>query len=645
MRIFFNTPVSPASTAIIYYGPEYQVMNAGHSYVTNNNFQELDTPLLAHLPEGSYTVRWTAVSNTDGRTTNGVIGFNIGHSSTGLPGQVILGPSTSNILPELSSLGIVAIAWDWLVMAALALWIGILIMESIVLANGKDESGGESNAYRAGIGRTTRDLCDPGARSDTDQSDTEQRELVIQNNTNVGTGASPVLSAAGRTGASPVPTFPPIAQIRKQSLPLQWLCLAALGVGEIINLVLRSALYTQTFNTGGIDPTVIREILFESRYGQFWMARIALIGLALGLLAWTTRSSRRTPTSSRSATSSRTNASTGYTLALLTLAGLIVFTLALSDDITQLAQAHASAVILDWFFLAAQGIWFGGAAYLGFILLPLLPALEPELHAQSLVTLIRRSVPLLAGSIGVLLVSGLFLAETSLSSIQQLITDPFGRALLVRIIIIAVMLLLSIYALFFLMPKLRRQVLLLHVVNREMPARRTRQAALERNERRLTIFMKALAYLGVGTLLCTAFMAFFAPPIVFPAITYTNSSGANTASSTTDTQAIQTQQVGNITTHLQVTPARAGYANTVIVSLNDVNGTPITDARVHITVSMVAMDMGTTSATVNGGNPSYITVFKKGESFSMPGLWNIVLNIQRSNQAPLQVSFQVTFNV
>ena len=161
MRIFFNTPISSASTATIYYGIEYQVMNAGHSYVASNNPQELDTPLLAQLPKGSYTVRWTALSTTDGRATNGVIGFNIGYSSTGLPGQVILGPSTSNILPELSSLGILAIAWDWLVMAALTLWIGILVMESFVVAHGNDDNGRDSRGYRGDRSiRTTRDLSD-----------------------------------------------------------------------------------------------------------------------------------------------------------------------------------------------------------------------------------------------------------------------------------------------------------------------------------------------------------------------------------------------------------------------------------------------------------------------------------------------------
>src|SRR6266516_6795538 len=169
VRIFFNTPISSASVATIYFGIEYQVMNAGRSHVASNNPQELAIRLLTQLTQGSYTVRWTALSNTDGRATHGVIGFNIGHSSTGLPGQVILGPSTSNILPPLSSLGILAIAWDWLVMVALALWIGILVMESIILANGKAASGRDRSGYQDDSGiRTTRDLREPGEGETSD---------------------------------------------------------------------------------------------------------------------------------------------------------------------------------------------------------------------------------------------------------------------------------------------------------------------------------------------------------------------------------------------------------------------------------------------------------------------------------------------
>ncbi len=640
MRIFFNTPISSASIATIYFGIDYQVMNAGRSHVANNNPQELDTPLLTQLPEGSYTVRWTALSATDGRATHGVIGFNIGYSSTGLPGQVILGPSTSNILPQLSLLGILAIAWDWLVMAALVLWVGILVMESVVLADGKDDSDRDTSGYRGDSStsgyrgdssiRTTRDWRDPGEsdRGNTDQGSKER-------------GGAVNTRARSRVGTSPTPTFTIKTQVQKQSLPLQWLCLAALGVGEIINLILRSVLYTQTFNTSGIDPTVIRELIFDTTYGHLWLARIALIGLAIVFFGWTTRSTRRPVTGMLNSASTRTGGKTGNTFVMLILAGLILLTLALSEDITQLAQAHASTVLFDWLFLVAQGIWFGGAAYLGFVLLPLLPALEPELHARSLVTLIQRYTPLIAGSIGVLLVSGLFLAESSLSSVQQLFTDPFGRALLVKILLIAIMLLLSVYTLLFLNPQLRRQVMLLHVVDAEMPARRTRQVALERNERRLIVMMRFLAYLGAGVLLCAAFMSFFAPPIVFPAINYTSGSSTNTALSTTNTQVIQTKHTSNLIVSLQVTPARVGYDNTVIVTLSDSNGNPITDAQVQININMVTMNMGTASATIKGGDPTYVAVFKKNETFSMPGLWDIKLKIQHPNQVPVQMSFQV----
>jgi hypothetical protein len=254
------------------------------------------------------------------------------------------------------------------------------------------------------------------------------------------------------------------------------------------------------------------------------------------------------------------------------------------------------------------------------------------------VTILGRYTPLALGAIAVLLVSGLFLAETSLSNIQQLVSDPFGRALLVKIALIVLMLLLSGYALFFLRPQLHRQVILLPVVDAEMPARRTRQSAIEGSERRFKRTMRSLSYLGAGVLLCAALMSFFAPPIVFPAINYTAS---GSSASTSNTQSIQTKQVGNLTVSLQVLPARVDYTNTVIVMMNDSNGNPVSDAQVEITTNMEIMDMGTAHATIQGGKPAYITTFSKDVAFSMLGLWDIVLKIQRPNQAPVRVTFQV----
>jgi hypothetical protein len=62
---------------------------------------------------------------------------------------------------------------------------------------------------------------------------------------------------------------------------------------------------------------------------------------------------------------------------------------------------------------------------------------------------------------------------------------------------------------------------------------------------------------------------------------------------------------------------------------------------VLLDTDMQIMDMGTTRKTISGGNPAYVAVFANGEGFSMRGLWNILVRIQRPNQQPVQVSFQV----
>ena len=135
VRIFFDAPISLASIAHVY-TPDERIVDAARSSISSTNPRELDTPLLppAQLPQGGYTVRWTALASVDGHTTQGVIGFNLGRSSTGLPGETILGPSTSNKLPELDLIGILAVAWEWLVLMALTFWVGILVTQGLLLA-------------------------------------------------------------------------------------------------------------------------------------------------------------------------------------------------------------------------------------------------------------------------------------------------------------------------------------------------------------------------------------------------------------------------------------------------------------------------------------------------------------------------------
>ena len=239
VRIFFNEAIGPASIAHVF-APDGQVVDTAPSSISRTNPRELDTPLASpgSLPQGGYTVRWTALSDDDGHTTHGVIGFNVGQSSVGLPGETILGPSTSNILPQLDLFGVLSVAWDWLVMLALTFWVGILVMEGFVLTRH--------------AGRQER------------TSETEAPQPLEQ--------GSDLLT-----------------QARKQSLPLQWLMLTALLVGEIITLILRTTVLTQTLGGSGINLLVLRQLVVETNYGHLWLARVTLIAFALGLLWSTTR--------------------------------------------------------------------------------------------------------------------------------------------------------------------------------------------------------------------------------------------------------------------------------------------------------------------------------------------------------------------
>jgi methionine-rich copper-binding protein CopC/putative copper export protein len=644
VRIYFNEAIGPASIAHVF-APDGHIVDAARSSIPRTNLRELDTPLTTPgaLPQGGYTVRWTALSDADGHTTHGVIGFNIGHSSFGLPGQVILGPSTSNIMPQLDTFGVLMVAWDWLIMLALTFWVGILAMEWLVLS-----------------------------RAAHDRVRTQQTETAAEEIQNVGAGLAPALS--GPALGDPVlhdpaweagnaPTLPD--QIARQSVPLQSLCLAALLVGEVITLILRATFLTQRLGGGGIDPGVLGQLILATSYGHLWLVRVACIAAALGLLWWTTREHSTTtpgatppksrfgrlrqqvaPESDAGPPIAAENVGAGLAPALhassnpaaprssslpywyrgvgLALAGIILLTMAFSGDEAQLAQPHTSAVVLNWLYLVAQSLLFGGFAYLGYILIPLLLVGKPERRTGILVSLLQGLATPALVTFGVLLVSGLFLSESSLTGVQQLFSDPYGRTMLIKLILIALVLALSINVLFVIRPRI---------------ARRSSQ---EQGEHRLRQSLRVQSWMAGGALLCASLMAFYAPPIVFPAVNYTTAASPNQATPPTTSFNAQTQRVGNLTVTLQVLPGRVDYANTVIVTINDSSGNPVTDAQVQLRTNMELMNMGTAQATVKGGNPTYIATFNKDAAFSMFGVWDIAVRIQRTNQAPVQAVFKVT---
>ena len=615
VHIYFNANISSMSVAdVLYVQNNNYVSIKTHNTLATNDMHELDAYLPTKLSGGSYLVRWTAIANDDGHTTFGSIGFNVGSSSTGLQGTPTLGPGSSNCvgntceqdIRKLDVLGILEVAWAWLVLAALTLWIGILVTERLILARAEGVT----------------DLLD---------------------------------------------------RVRRQALPLQWLCLSALLVGEIVTLALRSVHVTRALNNGVLDFSALPSLLTDTLYGHLWMVRVVLLILALALLWWMTRpqrEERHEQLAQRVVQPSRTgplrlqqagslSTTTGsikavqnvvtptttaplqrYTALWLLLAVFIVCTYALSENAVSVIQPYASAVVLSGLSLLSQCVWFGGLAYLGYVVLPLLSIVDLDSNTETIVSFLRRMTPFIMGGIGIQFVSLLFLSETTINAPHLLVDDPYGRSLLVRLILVALALLASLSILFVIRPKLARQTLLLPVVNAELPARRTRQSALERTTRYLKALVNIQALLGGAVLLCAALMSFYAPPIVFPATTNVNPSAATISTPTvTNTQQ---QKVGGFTVGLQVSPARVTSTNTVTVSITDAKGKSVTNAKVELIINMQGMDMGTAIKQAGTHNATYVATFAPGESFSMSAQWNVEIRFQVPGQAAQKTSFQVT---
>ncbi|GCE14333.1 copper resistance CopC/CopD family protein [Tengunoibacter tsumagoiensis] len=639
IHIYFNAPISSLSSAQVLSIQAGKLTDIGSatSLVASNNPNELITPVktLASQPQGSYEILWTAVASGDGRTTYGIIGFNVGFANTGASGTVLLGPTSSNNLTDIRAfnpINIMAVFWDWLGLASLTAWLGLLLIELLLLSD-----KGRSQA------------------------------LLIY--------------------------------AKKRTYSLQWLCLGLLLSSDLISLFLREVQLSQALKSD-FSFSQLLTIVFETSYGQLLLARTVLLILAMGLLYWTGRPKslpagtepslqlKRTgslhlaltqdgpTTHSTHAVNSKnlsrktidlkefpsnppqrisnsnpkgvgrqtielkdtigTPPSLRYTWVACVIALLTTLSYSLSRPAAQVLQPQISAIVFDWLYLIGQAIWIGGMAYLGIILLPLFVNTMMDNQAETQITLLRRLRPFFLVGIGMLTISGLYLCNASITQSQQLLSDPYGRTVLVQIGLVVIMLALSFYALFVHAPRLSRQARLLPFVDSQLPTRRSREAALQTRRKNLRVCANSIAITGAGVLLCCALLSFFAPPIVFPSVSY----HTDTPAQNTSKQA-QTKQLGDLSLTLQLLPGKVGSSNTVLLLLTDSSGKALTDATIHLAANMTTMDMGVGEATMMGGNPIYLATFDKQAAFSMSGLWNLQVDIQRPDQAPQQTSFEI----
>ena len=180
--------------------------------------------------------------------------------------------------------------------------------------------------------------------------------------------------------------------------------------------------------------SAVNGVLFQTRYGALWIARLALAWLLMGLLL---KSSTRR----------------GRWIAI-GVALLLLLTISLGSHAAAESQPTLP-VIADWLHLLAASIWIGGLVQF-VVSLRGIRQLDWLVRTQLTAQLIPRFSTLALISVGTLALTGLYSAVLRIGTIDALLSTLYGRALIVKSTIALAMIGLGAINLLIVTPRIKR---------------------------------------------------------------------------------------------------------------------------------------------------------------------------------------------
>ena len=226
------------------------------------------------------------------------------------------------------------------------------------------------------------------------------------------------------------------------------LAVATVGLGLVttaLGIVLQGANAAGTSFWSALDPTVIGDVL-GTRFGTVWGLRL-FDWLLLGVVALVAVAGARLPVL-RPASLGAAGLAAGRlaTAPVLAVLALLLGFLVLSPGLSGHASVTNPEFVVmssDALHVLAMSAWVGGLASL----LVALPAATRRLEAPDrtrlLAACVRRFSPLALASVATLLATGTYQSILYLESIGDLTSSAFGRAILIKIVLIVALIALG----------------------------------------------------------------------------------------------------------------------------------------------------------------------------------------------------------
>ena len=562
IHLWFSEDLNASLSKAVVWNVHRSQVDRGDDRITNN--RELTVSLKPHLPDGTYLVLWTSVSSQDGHVLKGAYLFSIGHRGPAPASPNLSGGANGQAFPP-DLLQFVGLLSRTLELASSALWLGLSLF-LVAVFPATDGSGAAKALER---------------------------------------GASLI---AGR--------LMPVA-------------LVALLLSRLATLVLQANTLASGDWSATFSATAIRGLLLETEYGHLWIAMqsIVLVALAVSLIVMATHPADQTDIGAPAARPANRH------WALLRLGELfprlsvrpfsfsgLQLLLAIVASYLLAASGHAATVnlagtgagiltapvLFDWLHIIATGLWVGGIFAVSGVLVPAFIRLKPASSIPLLDTLDRFS-PFAYGSVGVLAATGGFNAKVHVPSWAAFFDSVYGRALIVKSVLVLTMIAISAFTVFVVRPRLRRRP-------GSGPAGGDVGAGFLQAV--LVRWLRIEALLGIGVFAATAMLNAYPVPVTFGA-----SSGPI---------AITHHTNQGLAVTLKLTPGKAGL-NTFTVLLRQAKK-PVPLADVRILETMLDMSMGTQFILLNQKGPG---TFKGPGDVGMGGHWDYLVQIRLPNRLKL----------
>lgn len=217
---------------------------------------------------------------------------------------------------------------------------------------------------------------------------------------------------------------------------------AALGVASgLTAIVLQGATAGATSAWAALEPSVVGDVL-GTRFGQIWGVRVLAFAVLAGVLAHALRGLRQRAGAAalqRVALGAEGLAAPGLPRVALALAALPAAFLALAPALAGHASVQSPVALLfplDVAHVLAMSAWIGGLIALLFALPAATRRLQSSDRTRLLAAVLLRFSPLALSCVVVLLVTGTIQAIEHVGSCNALLSTGFGRAVVIKVVLI-----------------------------------------------------------------------------------------------------------------------------------------------------------------------------------------------------------------